>query len=90
MAAQGRGSAVVGGRAVVVAAVMGLVMMSQLVSVEGAVYNVGDSGGWTFNVQGWPKGKRFRAGDILSKFLLDTFFFATIRGDLNVVHVNYY
>ncbi|XP_038885676.1 basic blue protein-like [Benincasa hispida] len=60
---EGRGSAV--GRAVVVAAVIGLVMMSQFESVEAVVYVVGDSRGWTFNVQDWPKGKRFRAGDIL-------------------------
>ena len=30
-----------------------------------ATYTVGDSGCWTFNVAGWPKGKQFRAGDIL-------------------------
>ncbi|XP_022993936.1 basic blue protein-like [Cucurbita maxima] len=59
----GRGSAV--GSALVVAAVIGLVMMSQLENVEAAVYTVGDSGGWTFNVQGWPNGKLFRAGDTL-------------------------
>ncbi|THU70287.1 hypothetical protein C4D60_Mb08t23420 [Musa balbisiana] len=32
---------------------------------EAAVYTVGDSKGWTFNTVGWPKGKRFRAGDVL-------------------------
>uniref|UniRef100_A0A2N9FFS4 Basic blue protein n=1 Tax=Fagus sylvatica TaxID=28930 RepID=A0A2N9FFS4_FAGSY len=30
-----------------------------------ATYTVGDSGGWTFNTDSWPKGKRFRAGDVL-------------------------
>ncbi|PON60423.1 Cupredoxin [Trema orientale] len=30
-----------------------------------ATYTVGGAGGWTFNVAGWPKGKRFRAGDTL-------------------------
>ncbi|XP_022938793.1 basic blue protein-like [Cucurbita moschata] len=74
----GRGSAV--GSALVVAAVIGLVMMSQLESVEAAVYTVGDAGGWTFNVQGWPNGKHFRAGDTL-KFNYDR----TIH---NVVVVN--
>ena len=69
----GRGSAV--GSALVVAAVIGLVMMSQLESVEAAVYTVGDAGGWTFNVQGWPNGKHFRAGDTLSKLLHHFFFF---------------
>ncbi|KAB1207030.1 Basic blue protein [Morella rubra] len=32
---------------------------------DAATYTVGDAGGWTFNVAGWPKGKRFRAGDVL-------------------------
>ncbi|KAA0058846.1 basic blue protein-like [Cucumis melo var. makuwa] len=66
---EGRGSAI--GRGVAVAAVIGLVMMSQLESVEAAVYDVGGSSGWTFNVQNWPKGIRFRAGDIL-KFNYDS------------------
>lgn len=71
--AQGRGSAV--GRGVAVAAVIGLVMMSQLESiVAAAVFNVGGAGGWTFNVQGWPNGKRFRPGDILSKLISSTIF----------------
>lgn len=66
---QARGSAAVGiGSAVAVAAVIGLVVLSQLESVEAATFTVGDAGGWTFNVQSWPNGKRFRAGDILSKF----------------------
>ncbi|KAK7359075.1 hypothetical protein VNO77_01021 [Canavalia gladiata] len=30
-----------------------------------ATYKVGGLGGWTFNTAGWPKGKRFRAGDTL-------------------------
>ena len=30
-----------------------------------ANYNVGGAKGWTFNTVGWPKGKRFRAGDTL-------------------------
>ncbi|CAN6303807.1 unnamed protein product [Urochloa humidicola] len=32
---------------------------------ESAVYTVGDSGGWSFNSVNWPRGKRFRAGDVL-------------------------
>ncbi|XP_043717571.1 basic blue protein-like [Telopea speciosissima] len=28
-------------------------------------YVVGDMKGWTFFVDSWPKGKRFRAGDVL-------------------------
>ncbi|CAL0329918.1 unnamed protein product [Lupinus luteus] len=33
--------------------------------VNAATYTVGGAGGWTFNTNGWPKGKRFRAGDRL-------------------------
>ncbi|PQM36479.1 basic blue protein-like [Prunus yedoensis var. nudiflora] len=32
---------------------------------EARSYTVGDAGGWTFNVAGWPKGKPFKAGDVL-------------------------
>ncbi|CAM8877744.1 unnamed protein product [Rhodiola kirilowii] len=31
----------------------------------GATYVVGGPGGWTFNTDSWPKGKRFAAGDFL-------------------------
>lgn len=34
-------------------------------SAHAATYAVGNAGGWTFNVDAWPKGKRFRAGDTL-------------------------
>ncbi|WOL01644.1 chemocyanin-like [Canna indica] len=57
--ARGRGSAVV---------VLGLALLCLLVHnefAEAATYVVGDSGGWTFNTNGWPSGKRFRAGDVL-------------------------
>ncbi|KAL6909493.1 hypothetical protein ACP4OV_001774 [Aristida adscensionis] len=56
--AQGRGSA----------AVAALVLLAVLLHgelAESAVYTVGDRGGWTFNTAAWPKGKRFRAGDVL-------------------------
>ena len=29
-------------------------------NVWAATYTVGDAGGWTFNVVGWPNGKTFR------------------------------
>ncbi|XVF68112.1 hypothetical protein PTKIN_Ptkin10aG0176800 [Pterospermum kingtungense] len=32
---------------------------------QAATYTVGGSSGWTFNADGWPKGKRFKAGDTL-------------------------
>ncbi|XP_052192966.1 basic blue protein-like [Diospyros lotus] len=58
---QGRGSAM--GAA---AAVLGLLFFMLSCEVaQAATYNVGGAGGWTFNVVGWPKGKRFKAGDTL-------------------------
>ncbi|KAL0422311.1 UNVERIFIED_CONTAM: Basic blue protein [Sesamum latifolium] len=58
----GRGSAVVVGAMVMVAA---LAVVSQCEVAEAAIYTVGGVGGWTFNVVAWPNGKRFRAGDTL-------------------------
>ena len=54
---QGRGSAVVAAAAAV--------LCLMVVTAEAATYTVGGAGGWTFNSVSWPKGKRFRAGDIL-------------------------
>ncbi|KAG1330539.1 chemocyanin [Cocos nucifera] len=56
--AQGRGSAVALGLALLC-----LLIHSEI--AESATYTVGDSQGWTFNVVNWPRGKRFRAGDVL-------------------------
>ncbi|KAK7852118.1 basic blue protein [Quercus suber] len=58
--AQGRGSAMV---ATVFLCMLMFVLHSEM--AHAATYTVGDSGGWTFNVAGWPKGKQFRAGDTL-------------------------
>ncbi|CAL9109183.1 unnamed protein product [Musa acuminata var. zebrina] len=59
--AQGRGSA-----SHVVAFGIALLCLLLLCEIgEAAVYTVGDTQGWTFNTVGWPKGKRFRAGDVL-------------------------
>ncbi|XP_050378814.1 basic blue protein-like [Argentina anserina] len=54
--AMGRGSAM---------AVFVVVVLVALSSewADAATYTVGDKGGWTFNVDGWPRGKTFRAGD---------------------------
>lgn len=41
------------------------VLLLQADYVQAATYTVGDSGVWTFNAVGWPKGKHFRAGDVL-------------------------
>ncbi|XP_018842089.2 basic blue protein-like [Juglans regia] len=55
--ARGRGSAM--------AVTMLLCMLLHSEMAHAATYTVGGAGGWTFNVSGWPKGKSFRAGDIL-------------------------
>ncbi|KAF2293767.1 hypothetical protein GH714_004551 [Hevea brasiliensis] len=55
--AQGRGSAMV--------AMVFLWLLLLHFEMGAATYTVGGSSGWTFNVSGWPKGKRFRAGDII-------------------------
>ncbi|KAE9610352.1 hypothetical protein Lal_00006376 [Lupinus albus] len=54
--AMGRGSAMV---------LLFCLFVIQSEMVHAATYTVGDSGGWTFNTVGWPKGKKFRAGDTL-------------------------
>ncbi|CAM0875092.1 unnamed protein product [Alopecurus aequalis] len=55
------------GRAVVLALVLLCVLLHSELA-ESAVNTVGDSSGWGFGVGGWPKGKRFRAGDVLFKY----------------------
>ncbi|KAK4572570.1 hypothetical protein RGQ29_030832 [Quercus rubra] len=57
----GRGSA---SQAMVMVVVL-LCLLVQFEHVHAATYTVGGSGGWTFNTDSWPKGKRFRAGDVL-------------------------
>ncbi len=56
--AMGRGSAVV-------AVVLVLCLVLPFEMVDAASFTVGGSNGWTFNVVSWPKGKRFKAGDVL-------------------------
>ncbi|KAB2030719.1 hypothetical protein ERO13_D05G242300v2 [Gossypium hirsutum] len=75
--AQGRGSA---SQATMSAIALLLCLMVCLETIDAATYTVGGSNGWTFNTATWPKGKRFRAGDVLV-FNYD----ATIH---NVVAVN--
>lgn len=62
--AQGRGSA---SGAMAMAGLLMFLVAAHLITVDAAVYTVGDSRGWTFNVVNWPQGKRFLAGDQLSK-----------------------
>ncbi|WOL06591.1 basic blue protein [Canna indica] len=59
MGEQGRGSARIVGAALLVC------LLLHCETAAAAVYTVGDSKGWTFNTVGWPRGKRFRAGDVL-------------------------
>uniref|UniRef100_A0A803PG77 Phytocyanin domain-containing protein n=1 Tax=Cannabis sativa TaxID=3483 RepID=A0A803PG77_CANSA len=60
---QGRSSAVVGVGVIVVFLSVFLSCLST--TIEGATYVVGDTSGWTYNVQSWTKGKKFKAGDVL-------------------------
>ncbi|KAG6475252.1 basic blue protein-like [Zingiber officinale] len=49
-------------------AALGLALLLCLLlahAADAATYTVGDSGGWTFNMASWTRGKRFRAGDVL-------------------------
>ncbi|CAM0875205.1 unnamed protein product [Alopecurus aequalis] len=52
------------GRVVVLASVLLCVLLHGELA-ESTENTVGDSSGWGFGVGGWPKGKRFRAGDVL-------------------------
>ncbi|KAK7247321.1 hypothetical protein RIF29_42202 [Crotalaria pallida] len=56
--ALGRGSAMV-------ALMLLLCLLLHSEMAHAATYTVGGANGWTFNTAGWPKGKRFRAGDTL-------------------------
>lgn len=52
------------GSAVAVVLVLFLVALQYEVA-QAAIYTVGGAGGWSFSSGSWPKGKRFRAGDVL-------------------------
>lgn len=53
------------GSAMVALAVLSLCLVLHFEMAHAATFTVGDANGWTFNTVGWPKGKRFRAGDTL-------------------------
>ncbi|PWA56558.1 chemocyanin [Artemisia annua] len=73
--AEGRGSAVMA-----TAVLLLLVMAFQCEVAQAATYVVGGRSGWTFNLTGWPRGKKFKAGDVLV--------FNYAKGAHNVVVVN--
>jgi hypothetical protein len=52
----------------VVVGVLLLCVLLHAAVVESAVFNVGDRGGWSFNTNSWPAGKRFKAGDVLGRY----------------------
>ncbi|CAI9294300.1 unnamed protein product [Lactuca saligna] len=58
--AKGRGSAMV---AAVVLSLMLVALHCQV--AHAATYVVGGRSGWTFGLSNWPRGKNFKAGDIL-------------------------
>ncbi|XP_074585422.1 chemocyanin-like [Curcuma longa] len=60
--AQGRGSA---GAVALLGLTLLLCLLLHSEVADGATFNVGDRGGWTFNTVGWADGKSFRAGDVL-------------------------
>ncbi|XP_062078760.1 basic blue protein-like [Humulus lupulus] len=61
-----RSSAVVVGVGVgTIVVVLSLFFSCVSVTTEAATYVVGGTSGWTYNVQSWTKGKKFKAGDVL-------------------------
>ncbi|KAL1309797.1 hypothetical protein HN51_052510 [Arachis hypogaea] len=60
---KGRGSASL---LMVMATLISLMCLLFLVKPSNAAtYTVGGPGGWSFNTNSWPKGKTFKAGDVL-------------------------
>ncbi|RRT37291.1 hypothetical protein B296_00041588 [Ensete ventricosum] len=54
------------GRSYIVAlALICLCLFYHLEITAATDFTVGDSAGWSFNVQNWPNGKSFKAGDVL-------------------------
>jgi hypothetical protein len=63
--AVGRGSA---NQAIVLALVLGCILLLHCEVAESAVYTVGGNNGWSFNTATWPRGKTFKAGDVLGMY----------------------
>ncbi|KAJ1697296.1 hypothetical protein LUZ63_005808 [Rhynchospora breviuscula] len=60
--AVGRGSA---SKAMALAWILGCILLLHCKIAESAVYTVGGNNGWSFSAASWPKGKTFKAGDVL-------------------------
>ncbi|KAJ3672905.1 hypothetical protein LUZ60_006279 [Juncus effusus] len=60
--ALGRGSA---NKTMALVLAFACLLLVHIEIAESAVYTVGDGKGWTFNMATWPKGKNFKAGDVL-------------------------
>lgn len=63
---QGRGNAIFTAAAAA-ALVLCAVALFNGEAAEAASFTVGDAKGWVFNVNDWPNGKCFKAGDTLGK-----------------------
>ncbi|KAE8709352.1 Chemocyanin [Hibiscus syriacus] len=50
--------------AIVVACTL-ILVLAQSEITQAKTFTVGDASGWSFNVQSWTKGKKFKAGDAL-------------------------
>ncbi|RWW22715.1 hypothetical protein BHE74_00043069 [Ensete ventricosum] len=85
------------GRSYIVAlALICLCLFYHLEITAATDFTVGDSAGWSFNVQNWPNGKSFKAGDVLGiifdrldsmgAFALRVFFFIIFLCGNMVVH----
>ncbi|CAL9094463.1 unnamed protein product [Musa acuminata var. zebrina] len=54
------------GRSYIAAVALIFLCLSYHVEITAATeFTVGDSAGWSFNVQNWPNDKSFKAGDVL-------------------------
>lgn len=73
---QGRCSA--SHRARVATGLLLCVLFLPLVTAKTATHLVGDSSGWTFNVESWTNGKKFKAGDILGIYIFSTITFCRL------------
>ncbi|KFK33466.1 hypothetical protein AALP_AA5G016800 [Arabis alpina] len=63
--ATGRGSASWSVRAIVALMAVSVLLLQADYVQAAKTYTVGDSRGWAFNTVGWPRGKQFKAGDVL-------------------------